>query len=59
MDFLPRDASGLHGWLRALFSQLGPIDKSADSVLFKAVAFYIYIMDTDELNVLSTSVRAG
>ena len=41
MDFLPRDASGLHGWMRALFTQLSPLDKSAEGVLFKSIMFYI------------------
>jgi hypothetical protein len=38
---LPKDASGLHSWLRLVSAQVSPIDKSDDGALSKAILFYV------------------
>ena len=40
--YLPKGACGLHGWLRDIFTQLGPLDRSEDGVLAKPILFYIH-----------------
>ena len=39
INYLPKEAYGLHGWLRNLFTQIGPLDRTDDGVLAKTVLF--------------------
>lgn len=41
VPMLPKDACGLHAWLRLLAAQVGPLDKSDDGALSKAILFYV------------------
>ena len=41
VDRLPKEASGLQGWIEDLLTQVGPLDRSVDGVLTKAILFYL------------------
>ena len=41
MPYLPQTACDIRGWTRELLTKISPLDRSSESVLNKAIHFYI------------------